>query len=97
MKTTTEDTTTADVAMPPSNYPRHGDNWKMFTVKPDIFRRFETGRNKFERWSKYLDLQDDTHREIYDYAKKNNGKKTIILQCAETGALRSIRKRAANE
>lgn len=92
-----DDTSTSNVAMPASNYPTQGDNWKLFKVKPDIFRRFETGRNKFERWSKYLDLTDETHQEIYDYAKKNNGKKAIILQCSETGAMRSIRKRAANE
>lgn len=93
---TQEDTSTANVAMPPSNYPTHGNNWKMFTVPPQIFRRFETGRNKFERWSKYLDLTDDTQTELYNYAK-NNRKNTIVLQCAESGALRSIRRRAMNE
>lgn len=94
---TNEDTTTANVAMPPSDYPKTGATWRLFSVKPDVFRRFETGRNKFERWSKYLDLTDETHKEIFDYAKKNKGKKTIVLQCSETGAMRSIRKRAVNE
>ena len=94
---TNEDTTTASVAMPASDYPKTGATWRLFNVKPDVFRRFETGRNKFERWSKYLDLTDETHKEIFDYAKKNNGKKTIILQCSDTGAMRSIRKRASNE
>ena len=91
-----EDTTTTSVAMPPSNYPRGGNNWKMFSVKPEVFRRFEAGRSKFERWSKFLDLNDESQREIYDYAKKNN-KNTVVLQCAETGALRGIRRRALNE
>ncbi len=94
---TNEDTITANVAMPPSDYPTSGATWRLFSVKPDVFRRFETGRNKFERWSKYLDITDETHKEIFDYAKKNQGKKTIVLQCSETGALRSIRKRAVNE
>ena len=92
-----EDTTTANVAMPPSDYPKSGATWRMFSVAPDIFKKFETGRNKFERWSKYLNLEDETHKEIFDYAKKSGSKKTIILQCSETGALRSIRKRASNE
>lgn len=92
-----ENTTTSSVAMPPSNYPTSGANWKLFSVKPELFRKFETGRNRFERWSKYLDMSDEGDAEIYEYAKKNGDKKTIILRCCETGALRSIRKRAMNE
>jgi hypothetical protein len=95
-----EEVTTADVAMPPSNYAaarkRSGETWQMFSVSPDIFRRFETGRNRFERWSNYFDLSDDNQKEIYEYATKNPSN-TIILQCSSTGVMRSIRKRAANE
>jgi hypothetical protein len=92
----TEDTTTSNVAMPPSNYPRSGATWKMFDVPTLIFRRFETGRNKFERWSKYLDMSDGEQSSLYNYAKKNS-KHTIILRDSASGALRSIRRRAMNE
>jgi len=92
----TEETSTASVAMPPSDYPKSGATWRLFNVPSEIFRRFETGRNKFERWSKYLDTTDTEQQSLYDYASKNRGH-TVILRDSATGALRSIRKRAMNE
>tara|TARA_R110000772_G_scaffold20140_4_gene55955 strand:- start:4142 stop:4426 length:285 start_codon:yes stop_codon:yes gene_type:complete len=70
--------------------------YKDFDVPSEVFRRFSTGRNKFERWSKYLNLLDDKQFEIYKYATRNRGA-TIILRDEETGALRSIRRKASNE
>jgi hypothetical protein len=70
--------------------------YKDFNVPSEIFRRFDTGRNKFERWSKYLDLQDENQKSLYAYAKKNRNS-VIILRDETTGALRSIRRRAVNE
>lgn len=91
-----EEVVAGDVAMPPSDYPKSGAKWKLFNVPTDVFRRFETGRNKFERWSKYLNTEDQEQQELYTYAK-NNSKHTIVLRDSTTGALRSIRKRAMNE
>lgn len=70
--------------------------YKDFNVPSDIFRRFDTGRNKFERWSKYLNLEDDNQKAIYSYAKKNR-KSVIILRDETTGAMRCIRRKASNE
>jgi len=70
--------------------------YKDFTVPSDIFRRFDTGRNKFERWSKYLNLEDDNQQALYSYAKKNR-KSVIILRDETTGAMRCIRRKASNE
>jgi len=70
--------------------------YKDFNVPSDIFRRFDTGRNKFERWSKYLNLEDENQRAIYSYAKKNR-KSVIILRDETTGAMRCIRRKANNE
>jgi hypothetical protein len=70
--------------------------YKDFNVPPDTFRKFATGRNKFERWSKYLNLQDENQKAVYDYAKKNRDA-TIVLRCSDTGALRAIRRKASNE
>jgi len=72
-------------------YPHQGAKWKMFTVCSETFRKFETGRFKFERWAKYLNLQDETEKAVYDFATANR-KKTVVLQCSETGALRAIRR-----
>jgi hypothetical protein len=91
-----EEVVTGDVAMPASDYPKSGATWRLFNVPTDIFRRFETGRNKFERWSKYLNMEDEQQRALYSYAK-NNSKHTIVLRDSTNGALRSIRKRAMNE
>lgn len=91
-----EEVVTGDVAMPPSDYPKSGATWRLFNVPTDIFRRFETGRNKFERWCKYLDMADEEQQALYNYAKKNS-KHTIVLRDSVSGALRSIRRRAMNE
>jgi len=75
------------------NY-KSGDTWKMFDVCNDCFSKFSKGRQKFERWSKFLNLEDDMQKSIYDYAKTHR-KNTIVLRCSETGALRAIRSRSA--
>jgi hypothetical protein len=92
----TEETGTSAVAMPPSDYPKTGASWRLFNVPTEIFRRFETGRNKFERWSKYLNMEDEEQQNLYNYAKKNKTN-TVVLRDNTTGALRSIRRRALNE
>lgn len=96
----TEDVTTADVALPPTGkakkYPESGNSWKMFDVPGNVFSRFQNGRNRFERWSKYLDLNDEEQKCLYDYACKNI-KNTIVLRNSDNGALRSIRKKSSNE
>ena len=70
--------------------------YKDFTVPSEVFRKFDTGRNKFERWSKYLNLEDENQKQIYLYAKKNR-KSVIILRDETTGAMRAIRRKASNE
>ena len=67
-----------------------------FIVSDETFNRFKTGRTKFERLSKYLNLQDEAEKNIYDYYRKNSDA-TIYLRNEKTGALRAIRPRAANE
>lgn len=105
MKSKTEDmSTSSGVALPPTGNRPHDNsdtmirrkNFAQFDVSSNTFRKFETGRNKFERWSKYLNLQDDAEKAIYDYAMKNKDH-TIVLRNGDTGAMRSIRRRALNE
>jgi len=66
-----------------------------FDVPSDVFRRFQKGRMKFERWSKFLDLTDEDQKKIYDYAKKNRNA-VVVLRDSTTGALRAIRRRPTN-
>lgn len=93
-----EDNVVANIDTSLTNHKSHrtsSDDWKMFEVPSDVFQRFQTGRNKFERWSKYLDLNDESQCEICNYAKKNP-KNTIILKDSSTGVMRQIRRKASN-
>lgn len=67
-----------------------------FVISDETFNRFNTGRTKFERWSKYLNLQDEVEKTIYDFYRKHRDA-TIYLRNEKTGALRAIRPRASNE
>jgi hypothetical protein len=68
-------------------------DWALFTVKSETFSKFETGRNRYERWSKYLSDEIEEEKAVKEYAKKNPTH-TVVLQNADNGALRSIRRRA---
>ena len=64
--------------------------YETFKVSDDVFSKFKNGKTKFERWSKYLDLKDESQRKIYDYARKNH-QGIIVLQNASTGVYRGLR------
>lgn len=68
--------------------------YKQFDVEPELFRKFQTGRVKFERWSNYLNMEDAGHKEIYNYARSGRG--LVVLRDKSSGALRAIRHRSAN-
>lgn len=70
--------------------------YRDFDVPSEVFRRFQRGRVKFERWSKYLNLEDEDQRKVYDYARKNRNA-VVVLRDSTTGALRAIRQRALGE
>ena len=64
--------------------------YETFSVSDDCFHKFRHGKVKFERWSKYLDLKDESQKRIYDWAKRNH-KGVMVLHNATTGAVRGIR------
>ena len=64
--------------------------YETFKVSDEVFHKFRNGKTKFERWSKYLDLKDESQKKIYDWARKHH-QGVIILQNATTGAVRGIR------
>jgi hypothetical protein len=72
------------------------ESFRLFDVPSEVFRKFETGRNKFERWSRFLDVTQENQKAIYDYAKKNP-KRTVVLRDEVTGALRAIRRKSSNQ
>ena len=83
------------VALPDTKLRINKSKRKQFDVPTEVFRRFQTGRNKFERWSKFLNLEDSNQKAIYDYAIRNRDA-TVILRDSETGAMRAIRPRSSN-
>lgn len=94
-----EDTTTSAVQVfdkPVHFQPIRRQKSAQFDVDEDTFRKFQKGRVRFERWAKFLNLQDETHKQIYDFAKKNsNG--VVVLRNSTNGAMRAIRRSATNE
>lgn len=64
--------------------------YQSFDVSPEVFRRFAKGKKKFRKWSDYLNIQDETERGIYAYARKNP-KGILILKNSETGEMKGVR------
>ena len=78
-----------NMAMPPM-VKKKKRKTETFSVSDDCFNKFKNGKMKFERWSKYLDLTDESQKKVYDWARRHhNG--TIILKNATTGQVRGIR------
>ena len=87
--------TSSSIDMNPTGRPRkkkikEARKYETFKVTDDCFNKFRNGKTKFERWSKYLDLGDESQKRIYDWARRNH-KGVIVLQNATTGAIRGIR------
>jgi hypothetical protein len=95
----TGDSTT--MAMPPTAKSPEDENphlfrrYKIFDIPREAFNKFQTGKIRFERWSKYLNLEDSNQKKIYDYATKKP-KSMVVLRDSTTGALLAIRKRSKN-
>ena len=82
--------TSSDVNMNPTGKSKKKKKCETFSVSYNFFHKFRHGKTKFERWSRYLDLTDESQKKIYDWAKRHhNG--TIILKNSQTGQVRGIR------
>ena len=88
-----EQTTTASVAVAPKPIFKKVKKrkYEMFDVSNETYNRFQQGRQKFERWSKYLNLNVKNEKAIYDFYNKTRGEHIIVLRNVDTGGLRSIR------
>ena len=63
---------------------------KTFSVSPQLFDVFRRGKKKFERWSKYLNMEDEGHRALYSWAVKNP-QGIMIIQNSVSGEVRALR------
>jgi hypothetical protein len=78
------------VSMPPTAKRVKKRKSKQFNVSPALFDMFRRGKKKFEKWSRYLNMEDEGHRALYSWAVKNR-EGIIILQNSVTGEVRAIR------
>ena len=67
-----------DIPMPMGRT-RRGRRFAQFIVNDAVYNKFAKGKKKFESWNKYLNLEDEGERLIYNYARKNP-KGIIILK-----------------
>ena len=63
----------------------------VFIVNDDEFINCKHGKKKHERWSNYVDIDSESGKRIYGYAKKNP-KKSIIVQHDKTGHMIYLKK-----
>jgi hypothetical protein len=67
---------------------------KKFKVSPDIFRRFEEGYARYNRWDKFIEEEDDS--PIVDAIKKyslQNPKKPVVIENNDDGEVIILRRR----
>ena len=63
----------------------------VFNVNDDEYNNCKFGKKKHERWSNYVDMDSESGKRIYGYAKKNP-KKSIIVQHDKTGHMLYLKK-----
>jgi hypothetical protein len=73
----------------PSDVISKRQTWKMFEVTNETFVKFKPGSSVFEQWSTYLNLENESEKSIYEYAKTNKNY-TIVLKNRKNGSLKSI-------
>ena len=63
----------------------------VFNVNDDDYNNCKHGKKKHQRWSNYVDVDSESGKRIYGYAKKNP-KKSIIVQHDKTGHMIYLKK-----
>ena len=63
----------------------------VFNVNDTEYNNCKFGKKKHERWSTYVDMDSESGKRIYGYAKKNP-KKSIIVQHDKTGHMLYLKK-----
>ena len=63
----------------------------VFNVNDEDYNNCKFGKKKHERWSNYVDMDSESGKRIYGYAKKNPNK-SIIVQHDKTGHMLYLKK-----
>lgn len=62
---------------------------EVFKVSDSVFENFKNGKNRYHKWNRYLDEDDDECSKMYEYAKNNPGKNFVVQN--KTGAMYYVR------
>ena len=82
---------TGDVAnIPKPLMMPNGDTYQKFTVPASLFNKINTGRGRYQRWNKFMDMNDDTQCSICQFAKKYRNA-SIMIEDEVTGATRVLK------
>jgi hypothetical protein len=77
---------------PKNNNPMvYRKKYKVFNIDEETFNKFENGRIKFSKWSKFLNIENEFHQKIKQCAINEFNKGTIIvLRNLNNGLMRSL-------
>jgi len=70
--------------------------YREFNVTSSTFNKFSKGKQKFSRWSQYIDTTNEEENDMYDYAKKNPRGIIILKHGDQTRAIRFNRRGGGN-
>jgi len=82
-----EETTTSAIAI--ADKPLRtvkNQKYRVFEVSSETFAKFESGRTRYERWSKFI---KEDEKDIVRYYNRNENS-VIVLRNADNGALRAL-------
>lgn len=50
----------------------------VFDVPCEVYEKFRTGKNRYHKWNKYLDMEDEGCIQVYEYAKTKSPSSIIL-------------------
>jgi hypothetical protein len=65
---------------------------RRFIVNDTVYNKFKKGKEKFKKWSEYLNLDDEGEKMIYDFARKNHRGIIILHNGDQVKAIRYNRR-----
>ena len=65
---------------------------EVFDLSPDEYQNCVNGRNKYERWSRKLNMEDGSNQSIRRYSHRNPGK-DIIVRDSRTGMMAYLKRK----
>jgi len=65
---------------------------EVFDLSPDEYQKCVNGRDRYERWSRKLNMEDGSNQSIRRYSHRNPGK-DIIVRDSRTGMMAYLKRK----